>query len=558
MKTAKFALPATLAQVTDINVTNIKVALADFDKHTTAHCILEDITDAFITRLAEDSAVAKSGLRDLFRRVKGWDENLQAIVLNGTTTHDPDWETASRLVERIVYNRKIELAKKVDETENPDDYNNYNNFCRAVSYFKYPESERSHLWIEALNKIAPKVRVDSNRPINKIFRDFCKAIGVYDGKASSENHELYVQYSDEVKSKQIDFKLFVSINPAHFMTMSNPIDDLRNPPDDNHPGHRKSMLCSCHSLNRTDMTYNIGNAGYARDDVTFIVFTVSNPDKAELLNNRKTTRQLFMYKPYNGLLLQSRMYTSSGGTCGEAKQAPLYRDLVQRVICEAEGSVNLWKTSDYDISGVDLYEGEGFQGYRDWLEFSGATIKLSIRKDKADNFKTFTIGTYGLCVKCGDELYNKDSHNCEDCDPRERCYHCEEWFDEDEVTWVINRHGDSVPVCGDCLTNNYLFCSRCEQWHDSDDCTELANGEYVCEDCLEYCHCCDLCERWFDTDGDLYLAYDGGEERLVCEDCLNAYFTECPACGEYHRDEDIDRESGLCRQCHEEQEEENE
>ena len=42
-------------------------------------------------------------------------------------------------------------------------------------------------------------------------------------------------------------------------------------------------------------------------------FTVADPADKETLNNRKTTRQVFAYKPGNGLLLQSRMYNTSGG-----------------------------------------------------------------------------------------------------------------------------------------------------------------------------------------------------------------------------------------------------
>ena len=87
MKTAKiFAAPATIAEVTTINARNIRIGLADFIKYTDETGVISDISDAFIDRLAYDSAVAKSGLREIFRRVKGWDENLQAIVINGTGT----------------------------------------------------------------------------------------------------------------------------------------------------------------------------------------------------------------------------------------------------------------------------------------------------------------------------------------------------------------------------------------------------------------------------------------------------------------------------------------
>lgn len=100
----------------------------------------------------------------------------------------------------------------------------------------------------------------------------------------------------KLSAKQIGLKLFVSVNPAHFITMSNPKRDSRG-----------ATLTSCHSFNSTEYDYNNGCTGYARDETSFIVFTVADPTDPETLNNRKTTRQVFAYRPGSGLLLQSRM-----------------------------------------------------------------------------------------------------------------------------------------------------------------------------------------------------------------------------------------------------------
>ncbi len=79
-------------------------------------------------------------------------------------------------------------------------------------------------------------------------------------------------------------------------------------------------------------------------------YSASDPDKSETLNNRKTTRQIFAYKPKNGLLLQSRLYNTHGGTCGAQAESKLYRDLVQREISELEGVPNLWKTETFHVA----------------------------------------------------------------------------------------------------------------------------------------------------------------------------------------------------------------
>lgn len=39
--------------------------------------------------------------------------------------------------------------------------------------------------------------------------------------------------------------------------------------------------------------------------------------------------------------------------------------------------------------------------------------KISIRQDHAHDFKTFDVGTYGLCISCAGEIYSKLL--CDDC-----------------------------------------------------------------------------------------------------------------------------------------------
>ena len=155
-----------------------------------------------------------------------------------------------------------------------------------------------------------------------------------------------------------------------------------------------------HSFNVDDGEYNCGCSGYARDNVTFIVFTASDPDNPETLNNRKTTRQLFMYKPNNGLLLQSRFYNTYGGTCGAQAESKLYRDLVQRELSELEDVPNLWKTEKYCGNKHFLHIGcdHDFGGYADWPH-PDFDAKISIRNDHAHDFQTFNFGTYGLCIR---------------------------------------------------------------------------------------------------------------------------------------------------------------
>ena len=66
---------------------NIWAALDDYFRHVDSHDVYENISEEFVDRLADDAIKSKRSLRELFRKSQGWNENLQAIVINGTKTH---------------------------------------------------------------------------------------------------------------------------------------------------------------------------------------------------------------------------------------------------------------------------------------------------------------------------------------------------------------------------------------------------------------------------------------------------------------------------------------
>ena len=474
---------------------NIWNAIDDYFRHSYSTDVHDDISDSFVNRLADDSIESKHELRDLFRLSDGWNEQLQSIVINGTKTHNPNYVLVHNLANSILTPAKHEADwRKIDLID------------RAISFFSRPNNQ-SDSYIDAINELAPYAYAPRKKR-SRIFKAICDSLGVTDDSAGSDFQKLFAQFADELSTRKIDFKLFVSINPAHFLTMSNPKDDERG-----------SMLTSCHSFNYTDLQYNCGCSGYARDKYTFIVFTAADPDVAETLNNRKTSRQLFFYKPYNGLLLQSRLYNTNGGTCGNQAESKLYRDLIQRELSELEGVPNLWQTEKYcdNKHGVYFRKGEGFGGYADWLH-RDFNAKISIRADHAHDFQTFEIGTYGLCICCGDEtssgLYCSDC----DCDEHEFCQECEqscyETFD------VINRHGEFIHVCEHCLNEYYRFCEHCEEYHPKSEFTTVGDGRCVCQRCLENDYAlCSECNEYFLANEFSPQVDSAGKTVYICESC---------------------------------------
>ena len=516
---------------------NIRQALADYDKVTRQHTVLEDVTDDFITTLAYDSVRAKQGLWELFSKSPVWDEELQALVINGTRTHNPDPDRIYQLGRNILqlnghpWDYQLNDILQLFWDKNPKQY----------------ELDRSTAAVEA---IAPGAYVPGKK-LSRVFKQICVALGVADETAGSTFQRLYAQFADELTARKIDFKLYVSINPAHFLTMSNPKGDIRG-----------CTLTSCHSFNSTDYSYNCGCSGYARDETSFIVFTVDDPHNPESFHNRKTTRQIFAYRPGSGLLLQSRMYNTSGGTRGASEDSTLYRDLIQREISELENQPNLWKThASYGDYSDFVHVGAGFGGYTDWIydDFDG---HISFRADcDMDSVRPLVVGTYGLCVVCGEEI--SDGMYCSDCNnERETCDdcggHCSETF------FVYDPRGQERYVCEYCLNDHYTRCARCGDYHHNDTMTYVEDAdEDYCDECLpRVAERCDECGEWHLCDN-MYRAYGRyGDEVWVCEDCLD-HFVACDECGElYHRRNinEVTAEDGttihLCDSCMERKERE--
>lgn len=546
---------------------NIYTAIADYRRHTSQTEVLDDISESFIVRLARDSSHAKQELRELFSQSPVWDSKLDALVINGTRTHNPDPD------------RIMELGKEILSPACCNDrliYLTYESMLRVVRFFAYPDDESIQKeGIEVIANVAPKAYV-KGRKLSRVFKAVCVALGVADETAGSEFQKLYAQFADELTAKKIGFKLYVSINPAHFLTMSNPKCDRRG-----------NTLTSCHSFNSTEYEYNNGCTGYARDKYSFIVFTVNDPMDAETLNNRKTTRQIFAYKPGNGLLMQSRFYNTSGGVYGAAEDSRLYRDLVQREISELECVPNLWKTYPYIGRGKEscVQVGHGFGGYADWKyeQFDG---KISIRADHENDYESLTVGTWGICICCADETYHGVyCSSCDGSDDRECCEDCEEYYNPDDIFYVRDRRGQERRVCCNCRDDNYTYCNLCGGYYpndcttyvediDADYCDDClreycevceecgyvhlrenmhaaidryGNKVWVCDGCLDNYECCDQCGTYVHSDCADECFDEDGTPVLVCPDCRINSFSLCEDCGRYFKDEAM--VNGRCPEC---------
>lgn len=451
-----------IEKVIEKNKRNIWQAIDDYKAHACNTDILDDITADFVDRLAKDNANAKSELRELFRKSPVWNEELDALVINGTRTHNTDYDRIRNLANKILAPAYIGVSDEKMRLLN-----------MAINFFADTKGDKAS-YIDAIKTLAPKAYAP-NKKRSRVFKALCDELGISDDTAGSEFQRLYAQFADELSSKKIDFKFFVSLNPAHFLTMSNPKGDDRG-----------STLTSCHSLNSTEYTYNNGCSGYARDNYSIITFVAADPNVPETLNNRKIMRQIFAYKPGNGLLLQSRLYNTSGGTYGAQAESKVYRDLMQREIAKLEQAPNLWKTYTYfNNTRCTISAGTGFGGYPDWF-YGAFAAKFSIRSDKAESYEPFYIGTYGLCICCGKEISTHlycESCGDEDDNETSRCECCDDFFEDTYP--VYNHEGIEIYVCANCRDRYYAYCEECGAYYLKEYVTTTKEGERICENCLE-------------------------------------------------------------------------
>ena len=144
---------------------NIRQALRDYGRHTSHTEILDNVSDAFIMRLARYNYYAKQGLRELFRKSPAWNEELDALVINGTRTHDPDYSRIKDLAWQILEHPIRTL-----------DIEGYRKIQKAICFFSNPDlSEKGKAEaIAAIKALAPKAYAPNKKP-TRIFRALCEA-----------------------------------------------------------------------------------------------------------------------------------------------------------------------------------------------------------------------------------------------------------------------------------------------------------------------------------------------------------------------------------------------
>ena len=93
----------TVEDKIELTKINIRSAIRDYWAHTTmGHRIKDAISSSFVDKLAVDAVNAKENLRNLLRKSPQWNEELDAIVINGNSTHEPNYDSIRTLAGEIL------------------------------------------------------------------------------------------------------------------------------------------------------------------------------------------------------------------------------------------------------------------------------------------------------------------------------------------------------------------------------------------------------------------------------------------------------------------------
>lgn len=482
--------------------------------------IIDDISLEFIERLAKDAEQSKEPLRKIFRNHPCWDESRDCIVLNNEVEDNVD--------------KIVAFDKLYDVFFSADGFRN------GVS-----DSQKSCL-ADVLNLLNDKrlgIEIDINggrmvdamyswelldmgkfredRKTTRVVRDIYQKLGL---DMDDAFYRRLAAYADYTTKRYHGETIYVTVSPAHFLTMSNAKNEHKH-------------FQSCHSLNSVEYEYNAGCSGYARDGVSFMVITCEDPNDFATTYSHKTSRQVFMYNPDGGVLVQSRMYNDFGDTETRRK---IYREIVQKIIADGEGVPNYWVTKP--MFGVNqnlrFPAAKGFLGYPDWQkpEFKAY---VSVRKDKEDDPENFAIGTYGLCIKCGELTEN--GLYCHDCsDEAQYCEYCEGYHSPNVEFYTAMHGGREIHICEGCYEgSDFVWCQHCDTLHHIDDCVEVG-GVLYCESCAESLFMkCDNCGEYISPDDAYAVERSGGYEDTYCESCFDDLTTTCDDCGKVVHNDDI-------------------
>lgn len=499
-----------------------------------------DFTDAALYKIIDTWAEQKADLIQLFKKHHNYIDGKFMVAFNSDWSREIDRDGARNFARWIRNNLDTikanlpeyvrELVTKEAEAQgySAERYSSHWPFGFNADFIYTDYRKFACQFIDEnteamFNKIDPSLRFKSGQKMSRAINKICKWLGI--DKLPNYNKE-FAKYADSVNPLKVVRHTIISINPIDYLTMS-----------------FGNSWASCHTIdkeNRRDMPnsyegqYSSGTISYMLDKVSMVFYTVSaDYDGNEYFFEPKINRNMFHYG--EDKLIQGRVYPQDNDNSGSIYKD--IREIVQKVMADCLGIPNLWETKK-GPDEIRPYVWTAGTNYPDYDYYDNC--RVSFPKEKELNAVRITIGHKPICINCGYEHNISENIDhchagriCEDCgcvitDPDDVywvgdycycrecvawCECCQEYVRDNDATWVED---EDRYVCDDCLARYYERCDHCGEWFNRDDMTELENGNWVCEDCREdYYYLCCKCDEWFHED-DIHFDDDG---IAYCDDC---------------------------------------
>ena len=109
-----------------------------------------------------------------------------------------------------------------------------------------------------------------------------------------------------------------------------------------------------------------------------------------------------------------------------------------------------------------------------------------------------------------------------------QCDDCGCWYDENDLTYVHQRHDEGMYVCSDCIedSDKYFYCDECGDWYDDTQIEHIYthNDNIICEYCYnDYYSTCDDCGSVYNTDD---MIWSDENDCYYCDYCYDNHSAE--------------------------------
>lgn len=479
-------------------------------------------------KILDEWARQKAGLIEAFKKHPNYVEGQFMIAFDADYERKVETHSSNVFKAWVLYTAVPAMEGKFPEEVQEKVWNGNYLPQPMWDFFYYLQNYAERCISEStanyINNTFPTVHAHPGQKTSRVVNKICCYLGL--DKVDGYNRE-FAKYADSLSPMVIKRHTILSINPLDYLTMS-----------------FGNSWASCHTIdtnNKRGMPnsyrgcYSSGTVSYMLDEVSMVLYTVdASYDGNEYWNQPKINRQMFHYAQEK--LVQSRLYPQDND--GDDAVYTPYRVIVQDIISKIFDFPNLW-TLKRGVGEVCPYIFSNGTNYPDYAHFKNVTIS---RIKGSENDGHMKVGAPPICVSCGCRHSISESIDCCHND-KYVCEACGEYLDEDDVIWI---NGESY--CRDCCE----YCDCCEEYHRGDSHHVRGYGQ-VCNGCIDNFYYCEECGEYMNEE---YLHYIEHEDRYVCNDCLDRYYTRCEMCNEYFRDDEVrELEDGthVCQDCYDEQ-----